>query len=162
MDAEARVVAGQGVEVLAEQDVVGVDVCEDEVDLGAVAVGAAAVDGLDDLQHRGDAGAARDHAEVAHHVGGVDHGALGPADADVLADLEACHMARDVARGVRFDEQVDAADVEVRRDGRVGADDFFGLAGDGGGDGDVLADGEAEDVGGAGEGEAVAVWVGWG
>jgi hypothetical protein len=42
---------------------------------------------------------------------------------------------------------------------RVRADDFLGLTGDGGCKGDVLADGEAEDVGFAGELEAVAMCI---
>jgi hypothetical protein len=46
--------------------------------------------------------------------------------------------------------------VFVRGDGSVRADDFFGLAFDGGAEGDVLADGEAEDVGGLGELKSVA------
>lgn len=69
-------------------------------------------------------------------------------------------MLADVARRVRLDEQVEVARLLVAADGRVGPDDLLvaavGLREDGA-DGDVLADGEAEDVGGAGEGEAVAV-----
>jgi hypothetical protein len=68
-------------------------------------------------------------------------------------------MLGDVAGGVRLDEQVEVALVVVRGDGSVRANDLLGLAvdGEGGAEGDVLADGEAEDVGGFGEGEAVAV-----
>jgi len=62
----------------------------------------------------------------------------------------------DVAGGVRLDEQVEVARFFIRGDGRVGADDFFGLAGNGGGEGDVLADGQAQLIGRAGELEAVA------
>ena len=65
-------------------------------------------------------------------------------------------MLGDIAGGIGFDEQVEVAAVFVRGDRRVGADDFFGLVGDRGGDGHVLADGEAEDVRWAWEGEAVA------
>jgi hypothetical protein len=64
-------------------------------------------------------------------------------------------MFGDVAGRVRFDEEVEIALVFVRGDGSVGSDDFLGLAGDGSGEGDVLADREAEDVGGVGELEAV-------
>lgn len=88
VDPEAGVLLGQGVEVLLEQNVVGVDVGKDEVDLGLVAGAAAALNRLDDLQHGRDAGAARNHAKVAHHVGRVDHGALGALDADLVANLE--------------------------------------------------------------------------
>ena len=65
-------------------------------------------------------------------------------------------MLRDVASGVRFDEQVEVAVVFVRGDGCVGADDFFGLVRERCGNGHVLADGEAEDVGWAWKGKAVA------
>lgn len=65
-------------------------------------------------------------------------------------------MLGDVAGGVGLDEEIEVALVLIGGDGRVGADDFFGLAGDGGGEGNVLADGEAEDIGGIGELEAVA------
>jgi len=68
-----------------------------------------------------------------------------------------------VACRVGFDEQVEVAGFGVRGDGRVGADDFFGARGAGfrvgdvesRGEGDVLPDWEAEDRGGAGQGEAV-------
>lgn len=65
-------------------------------------------------------------------------------------------MLGDVAGGVRFDEQVEVAVVFVRGDGRVGADNFFRLIGERGGDRHVLADGEAKDVGRAWEGKAIA------
>ena len=65
-------------------------------------------------------------------------------------------MLGDVAGWVGFDEQIEVAVVFVRGDGCVGAYDFFGLVGDRGGDGHVLADWKAEDVRWAREGEAVA------
>jgi len=65
-----------------------------------------------------------------------------------------------VALGVGFYEQVEEAWLVVAGDGGVGADDLLGGVvvggvGEGGGERDVLADGEAEDGGGGGEGEAV-------
>lgn len=79
-------------------------------------------------------------------------------------------MLGDVARGVGFDQDVEVAGLVVAGDGGVGADDLFlddfaggAGAGESGGEGDVLADGEAEDGGWGWEGEAVAVrggqWV---
>lgn len=157
---EAAVLGDEGVQVLLEQDVLLGDVGEDEVDLGPVAGLAAADDGLDDLQHGGDAGAAGDHAEVAHHVGRVGEGALGAPDADGLADGQGGEVLADVAGGVRLDEQVEVARLLVAADGRVRPHDLLvaavGLVEDRA-DGDVLPDGEAEDVGRAGQGEAVAV-----
>lgn len=43
----------------------------------------------------------------------------------------------------------------VGGDGGVRADDFLGLAGNGSSEGDVLADGQAEDIGGTRQGKAV-------
>jgi hypothetical protein len=68
-------------------------------------------------------------------------------------------MLGDIASRVRLDEEVKVALVFVRGDGSVRANDFFGLASDGGAEGDVLADGEAEDVGLARELETVAGYV---
>lgn len=100
MDAESLISRGERVEVLLEQDILDVDVGEEQVDLGGVTSGAATDDGADDLEHGGDAGAACDHAEVADHVGGVDHGALGALDFDGLADDQGGHVLGDVAGGV--------------------------------------------------------------
>ena len=149
------ILRGDGIDVLLQQDILGVDVREDEIDLCPVAGRAPALNGFDNLQHGCDSGTAGDHAEVAHEVGRVDHGALGAAHFDGLPWGEGSDVLGDVAGGVRFDEDIDVAAVFVGGDGRVGADDF--LAVDGGGEGDVLADGEAENVGREGEGEAVAI-----
>lgn len=113
MNADALVLGRQDVEVLAEEDVLRGDVGEDEVDLGLVAVGAATDDGADNLQHRGDAGATGNHAKVADHVGGVDKGALGAADANGLASLERGHHLGDVALGVGLDKEVKVAGLVV-------------------------------------------------
>lgn len=68
-------------------------------------------------------------------------------------------MLGDVACRVRFDEEVEVTFVVVGRGGCVGTDDLLGFAVDleGGAEGDVLANGKAEDVCWAWEGEAVAV-----
>lgn len=81
--------------------------------------------------------------------------AFGPLDADGLADFKTCDVFGDVAGGVGLDQEGELAFVVVGRDGRVRAHDL--LAVDAGGDGDVLADGEAEDVIGSGKVETVAV-----
>lgn len=162
MHADTLVLGGERIEVLLEQNILRGDVGKQQVDLGAVALGAAADNGADNLQHGGDAGASGNHAKVADHVGGVDEGALGSADADGLADQERGHHLGNVALGVRLDEQVKVAGLVVARDGGVGADNLLGGAvglGEGRADGDVLADGEAEDRLGRGELEAVAGMV---
>jgi hypothetical protein len=159
VDAELGVLGGERIEILFEQDILRVDVGEDEVHFGVVTLATAADDGLDDLQHGCDASATCDHAEVANHVGGVDHCALGALDAHCLTDLQTRDMLGDVSGGVRLDEEIKVAPVFVRGDGRVRADNFLGLAFDGGAERDVLADGEAEDVGFAGKLESVAARV---
>lgn len=164
MDAESLISGGERVKVLLEQDILDVNVSEEQINLGLVTSGAATDDGTDNLQHGGDAGAACDHAEVAHHVGGVDHGALGALDFDGLADDEGGHVLGDVAGGVGLDEQVEVTWLVVARDRGVGAEEVLanGLAlgvrcGEVRGDGDVLSDWEAEDRVGGWELEAVAV-----
>lgn len=160
MDADTGVLGGERVEVLLEEDILGRDVGKDEVYLGLVSSSAASDDGPDDLEHRGDSSATGDHTEVTDHVGGVDEGALGATDADALADDERGHVLGDVALGVRLDQKVEVAGLVVTRDGGVRADNLLGRTiglDTGGADGDVLADGEAEDVLGAGELEAVAI-----
>lgn len=116
-------------------------------------------DRADYLQHRCYARPACDHPEMPHQAGRVDHGAFRPFHLERLADGEVGDVLRDVAGGVGFYEQVEEAVVSVGGDRGVGADDFLGLACNGGGDGHVLADGEAEDVARGGQGEAVATDV---
>jgi hypothetical protein len=97
---------------------------------------------------------------VADHVGGVDESALGTFDLDVVTDGEGGHVLGDIAGGVGLDEEVKEAGLMVTRDGSVGAEDVLVCAiwlRAAGGDGDVLADGEAEDGSGSGKGEAVAI-----
>lgn len=109
MHSEALVLARELVQVLLQEDVLGIDVGEDEVDLGAVAGLAAADDGAHDLEHGRYARAAGDHAEVADHVGRVDHCPFGAFDFDGLADDEGGHVLGDVARWVALNEQVEVA-----------------------------------------------------
>lgn len=156
---EAAVLLGEGIEVLLEQDVLGGDVGEDEVHLSLVAGSTAADDGADNLEHGGDSSAASNHTEVTDHVGGVHEGALGALDAESLADLERGHVLGDIASGVGLDQKVKVARLVVARDGGIGAHDLLGGAiglGQFGANGDVLADGEAEDRIGGGERETVA------
>lgn len=160
MNADVAVLLGESIEVLLEKNVLGGDVGEDEVDLGLVAGSTSTNNGANDLQHGGDARASSDHAEVANHVGGVDEGALGATDADGLANLKGGHVLRDVALGVRLDQEVDKARLVVARDGGVRSDNLL----DGsirlrkvGANGDVLADGKTKNASGRGELESVAI-----
>lgn len=92
---------------------------------------------------------------MAAHVGSVNHGTLGTTDLHVLADLELGQVLGDVALRVGLDEQVEVTGLMVGGDGGVRADDFLGLTGNGGSQGDVLADGQTEDISRTGQGEAV-------
>lgn len=151
--AEVVVESAQLIQVLLQQNVLHVNICKDQVHLRIVV--RVPQDRLDDLQHWGDPGATGDHAKRADEVGAVVKVALGPLDADGLADFKTCDVFGDVAGGVGLDQEGELAFVVVGGDGRVGAHDL--LAVDAGGDGDMLADGEAEDVIGSGEVETVAV-----
>lgn len=156
--AEAVVFLGELLQLLLEENVLRVDVGEDQVDLGGVisaVAGTVANDGLDDLEHGGDTSTTGDHTDVAAHIGGVDHGALGTAHLHGLADLKIGQVLRDVTLGVSLDQEVEVAGLIVRGDRGVGADDLLGLAGNGGSERDVLADGQTEDIGGTGQGESV-------
>ena len=146
------------VQLLLEQDVLGVDVGKDQVHLGGVVTtvpGTVADDGLDDLQHGGDTSTTGDHTNVTAHVGGVDHGTLGTAHLHGVTDLQGGQVLGDVTLGVRLHEEVKVTGIFVGGDRSVGAQDLLGLTVDVGGERDVLTDGETEDIGGTGEGETV-------
>lgn len=151
--AEIGIGSAQLIQVLLQQNVLRVNVCKDQIHLSIVIW--VPQDRLDDLQHRSNPGATGDHAECADKVGAVVKLALGPLNADGLADFEACDIFGYVAGGVGLDQEGELALVIVGGDGCVGAHDI--LAVDAGSDGDVFADGEAEDVVSAGEIKAVAV-----
>lgn len=158
MHPETLVLGRERIQILLEQNILRRDVGEDEVDLGPVTSCASTDDSADNLQHGSNTGATSNHSKVAHHVGLVHEGALGAPDADGLAHGEASHVLADVAGGVRLDEEVEVARLMVAADRGVGPDDLLGVAvllRDGGADGNVLADGEAEDGVRGGQVEAV-------
>lgn len=148
MHPEARILLGERIEVFLEKDVLRSDVGEDEVHLRLVASSTALDDRLDDLEHGGDPGSARDHAKVSHHVRGVDERALGTADPDGLPDMDARQVLGDVASRVGLHQKVEVAGLVITGDGRVRAHNLLARAvrlGDAGTDGDVLADRQAQD-----------------
>lgn len=157
---ETAVLLGQRIKVFLEEDILGSDVGEDQVNLGLVTGSAAADDGANDLEHGGDPGAAGNHAKVTDHVGSIDECALGALDTKSLPNLEGRHMLRDVAGGVGFDEQVEITRLVVTRDGSVGSHNLLGSAirlGQFSANGNVLADGQSEDGVGSRKSETVAV-----
>jgi len=158
VDAESIVFLSQFLQLLLEQNVLGVNVGENQINLGGViaaVTGTVANDGLDDLEHGGDTSATGDHSDVAAHIGGVDHGTLRTAHLHSLADLELGQVLGDVALGVSLDQEVKVAGLVVGGDGGVRPDHLLGLTGDGGGEGDVLADGQTQDIGRPGQSETV-------
>lgn len=160
--ANAGVFLGEGIEVLLEQDVLGSDIGKDQVYLGLItlrAIATAANNGTDDLKHRGDTSTAGNHAKVTNHVGSVDKGTLGAPDADGLTNHEGRHVLRDVALRVGLDEEVEVAGLVVAGDGSIGTDNLLGVAvglGERSANGDVLADGEAENGVARGQLEPIA------
>lgn len=116
MHSECLVRLGQLVEILAEQDVLGVDIGEDQVNLCLVACGAASDHSSNNLQHGSDSGSSRNHTEVSDHIRGVDHRSLGPAYFDSLSDRQGRHVFRDVAGWVGLDEDFEEARLVVTRD----------------------------------------------
>lgn len=162
VNTETWVLLCKRIQVLAEENILLVNVGEEKVDLCLITSSASADNSTDNLQHWGNSGSASDHTKVANHVWGVNHGALWTLDLDLLADLESCKVLGDVAGWVGLDEQVEGAWLVVAGNRGVGAHDFLGdglafFVGnwESGGDGDVLADREAEDRGWGWESEAV-------
>lgn len=100
MNADAGVLGGKSVKVLLEENVLGANVGEDEVDLGLVSSLSATNNSADDLKHGGDSSATSDHTKVSDHVRSVDESALGAADLDSLTDNERGHVLGYVALGV--------------------------------------------------------------
>lgn len=94
------------------------------------------------------------------HVGLVDESALGTANLDGLTDNERGHVLGDVALRVGLDKEIKVAGLVVAGDGGIRADDLLGCAirlGQRCANGDVLADGKAEDRVAGGQLEAVTV-----
>lgn len=116
VDANAAVLLYQGVKVLSQENVLGRHVGKDQVDLSLVAVGAATNNSTDDLEHRGDSGAASNHAEVTDHVGCVDEGTLGPTDANDLANHQGSHVLGDVTLGIGLDQEIKVSGLVVAGD----------------------------------------------
>jgi hypothetical protein len=130
VDTEVRVGFGKFIQVILQEDILVVDVGKDQINLSLVlgVVG----DGAHNLEHGGDSSSSGNHGESADHVGGVDELTLGTTDADGLADFQVRDVLRDVTGGVGLDQEVEVAEVHVRRGGSVRAHDF--LAVDVGGD----------------------------
>lgn len=82
-------------EIVAEENVLFVDVGVDEGDGGAVE--GVAEGHADDGDHGRDTGAAGDHAEVLDDVGGIEEVALGALDLELVANLEVANVLGDVA-----------------------------------------------------------------
>jgi hypothetical protein len=153
VNSEATVLASHAVKFVLHENVLGVDVGEDQVNLSLVARSTATENSLGDLVHGGDTGTASDHSEAADHVGLVSHGTLGTLDLDGVTDLHLREMSADVAGGVALDENIEVAGGSVIGNGSVRTKNLL-LSGDlslgvldrqGGSQRDVLANRQTED-----------------
>lgn len=119
---------------------------------------------LDDLVHGGDASTASDHEEVRGEVGVVDELALGTPDQRSLSNLEVGEVTRDVSLLIglmlglansfaHLHNEVKVSLVVVESGGGVAALNILAI--DVGLDADVLANGQAERVCGAGESKPI-------
>lgn len=125
---ESLVVLGELIEVLAEQDIFRVDISEDQVDLRLVTGSATPDHSPDNLQHGSDSGSSRDHAKMANHIWAVDHGSLRTSDFDTLSHDQGRHVFRDVAGGVRLDQEIEEPWLVVSRDGGIGSHNLLRVA----------------------------------
>ena len=119
VNSEATVLASHAVKFVLHENVLGVDVGEDQVNLSLVARSTATENSLGDLVHGSDTGATSDHGETADHVGLVSHGTLGTLDLDGVTNLHLGEMSADVAGGVALDENIEVAGSSVIGDGSV-------------------------------------------
>lgn len=144
VDVEVRILSSQHIQLLLKEDVIWVDIGEDQVQFGGVVAAiarAVANNGLDDLQHGSDASTTSNHTNVTAHVRSVDHGTLGTAHFHGIANLQGGQVLGNVTLGIGLYEQIKVTGLIVRRNGSVGADNFFRLTLDSGSEGDVLTNG---------------------
>jgi len=125
VDSEATVLTSHAVKLILHENILGVDVGEDQVNLSLVAGSTTAENSLGDLVHGGDAGATSDHSETADHVGLVSHGTLGTLDLDGVTNLHLRKMSADVAGRVALDEDIEVAGSSVIGDGSVGTQNLL-------------------------------------
>ena len=83
---------------------------------------------------------------MSHKSRRVDHCALWTFDLERLSDLEGGHIFRNITGRIGFDQEIEVALIFVGGDGGVRANDFLGLAFNGSSNGNVLADGESQNV----------------
>lgn len=126
----------QSIQVLPQQNILRIDIGKDKIDLRGIVSSRprpSPDDGTNDLEHGRNTGSAGNHAEMAHHIRGVHHGALGALDLHRLPDHERGDVLADVAGGIRLDQEIEVALLLIGRYRSVGSHDFLGLPGDGGG-----------------------------
>lgn len=153
VNSEATVLTSHAVKFVLHENVLGVNVGEDQVNLSLVARSTATENGLGNLVHGGDTGTTSDHSETTDHVGLVSHGTLGTLDLDGVTNLHLRKMSADVAGRVALDEDIEVAGSSVIGDGSVGTQNLLVgsdlslgiLDGQSGSQRDVLTNGQTED-----------------
>lgn len=139
---------GQGVEVFFEQNILGSDVCKDEVDFSFVISSVVMDNGMDNLEYGCDISIISDYVKVMYYVGFVDEGIFGVFDVDSLINDEGSYEFGDVVLRVVFDQEIEVVGLVVVGDGSVGMYNFLKFViflGEDSVDGDMLIDGEVED-----------------
>lgn len=114
VDLEIRISPRDLIDVILQQNVVGVDVGKDQVDLGFVASRATSLDGSDDLKHRSDTRSTCNHPNVLAHVWCVDHGAFWSTEFHRVPFFQSVHMGGDIALRVGLDHEIHITQVLVR------------------------------------------------
>lgn len=101
VDSEVIVDLRELVQFVLQQNVSGVDIGENQVNLCFI-IGVPE-DGPDYLEHRCDSGSTGNHSESLDHVWSIDEMALGTFDANGLSGLEAGNVLGDVSSRVGLD-----------------------------------------------------------
>lgn len=119
---EVWVVPGQCIQLILQQDILIIDICENQVHLGRVVSSiprSAADDSFANLEHWSDASTASKHTNVSNHVGLVFHCTLWSPDIHHLPNLHACDIFGDISGRIRLDNEFKVALGVVRSDGGI-------------------------------------------
>lgn len=89
MHSEPIILLGKSIQVVLQQDIILLNICENQVNLGSILTTVARTaldDSLDDLQHGRNTGTTSDHADMTAHVRGIHHSTFGALDLHGVAD----------------------------------------------------------------------------
>jgi len=112
-------------EVIFQQDVFLIYISVDQGNCSAI--GRVPEGGADDLNHRRNAGTARNQAKMTDEVGGIEEIALWSFDAKSVTYLEVINVARNIAFFIGFDNKGKLATVVVIADRGVTSGNDFAI-----------------------------------